>query len=1030
MNLPDLSIRNPVTACMILLCLIVLGTISSFKIPVEMLPDVDFPQVTVNVPYHNASPEQVERTITKPLEEVLATVAHVKNINSSSQSDGCNINMEFDWGLDIDLIRAEIREKVEQARADLPDDVDRIFVQNFRSSDIPVIEGRISSGRDLRGHYELLEQRIKKPLERVRGVADVEIGGVTRQEIAIELRMDDLQRYRVDVGTLFRRLDAANLNISLGKVRESGQRFSILARNSLTSIEQIRKFPVNELGLRLADIANIELSEPLRTYGRHLNGQYAIAISIRKSSDANTVETVRRIKEKIEEINQEPSMQGINLLIWNDTAKEITESLEGLLNSGAIGALLAVAVLFIFLRRIGATLVVGFAIPFSILSSIGIIYICGKTLNVLSMMGLMLSAGMLVDNAVVVLESIFRNLEKGRDRLSAAKTGSKEVLMAVIASTLTSIIIFVPLIFGRKNEFSTWLSEVGIAIIITLCCSLLVSLVLIPLSISRFIQMRPLHTDTTRTRLARTYQRVLEWTFKHRAITVSSILFVVVISVLPFSALPDNTPQSRELRDLRIQYEFSENYHYAHIEEKYINPVEQYLAKNKQRWLIKDVYSYFGNGAASTSVYFDVERITPDQLTQFREQLQESLPVIPGATISMGRQRGADTTNWVGVNFYGEDTQMLNRLVADAKRELRRNKEVKELNSAEERSTEEVQISLRRDLAGKFGISAQEVGQVLGIVLRGRQVRGFHNQEGEVEIWVRLQDRDRSDIQDLRNMVIRNAADGSEILLSQVADLQIVKTAQSIERENRCTHAFIGVVCNLEDREQSRQLVRNVMERMHYPIGYTWSFDRFVAEQDESNQEFLFNMLLALFMVYFVMASLFESLAHPFAIMFSLPFAFVGVAWFLFITHTPFNMMSQIGLLILIGLVVNNGIVLIDHINNYRRQGFPRLEAVRSGCLERLRPIMMTAGTTILGLIPLAFGTTSIAGMRYFPMARTVMGGLIASTLLTLIVLPTIYCLIDDLALAARRLWIATKPAAIISPTVPPSATAGQGGSE
>ena len=1020
MNLSAFSIKSPVTVCMILLCFLVLGGISILKIPMILLPKLDFPQVEVFVPYPNASPEQVERSITKPLEEALATVAHLKTMNATSQSDGSYISLEFDWGLDIDVIRTEIREKVEQARVDLPDDVDHIFVRNFRSSDIPIIEGRISSGRDLRGSYDFLNHKIKKPLERIPGVAEVQIGGVTKRQISIDLRMADIQKYRVDVGRIFRRLDSANLNVSMGRVRDGGERFGVLAQNALSDLETIRNFPVNDRGLRLLDIADINYDEPPLDYGRHLNGDYAIAVTVLKASDANIVETVRAVRQKISQINQEPALKGIQLLVWHDSAEEITKALSGLLESGFYGSLLAVGVLFMFLRRIGATLVVGFAIPFSIISAVGILFLSGGTLNVLSMMGLMLSAGMLVDNAVVALESIFRHLEKGKTRLEAAQVGSREVIKAVVASTMTSIIIFVPLIFGRQTEFSTWLGEVGISIIIALGCSLFVSLAFIPLSMARFIKIRPPKVESTRTALARGYGRALDWTLRHRALTTLGILLVVVLAVVPFQMLPDNTPEAQEMRDLRIQYEFTENYHYAVIEQTYVNPVEAYLFRNKQPWKIKDVYSFYNNGSAFTQVYFDQARLVAGEASKIRDLIGEKLPVIPGARISLGRMRGVDTANWVGVNLYGDDTQTLNGLLLEAKRLFRANATVKEVHTAQERGLEEVQIRLDRERAARYGISAQTIGQVLAIVLRGREVRGFHSDEGEVEIWVRLRETDRKNLDDLRRVIVGGSPDGGDILLSHVADLDIIKTAQSIEREDRRTRAYIGVICGLENRDESRKLVTDIMNSVRLPMGYTWSFDRWVAEQDSGQQEFLFNMLLALFMVYFVMASLFESLAHPFAIMFSLPFAFVGVAVFLWITHTPFNFMAQIGLLILIGVVVNNGIVLIDHVNNYRRQGLTRVQAIREGCLERLRPILMTAGTTVVGLLPLAYGNTSIFNARYFPMARTVMGGLIASTVLTLLVLPTVYSLIDDLALAARRLWLRTRPA----PAEPPSGPA------
>lgn len=1008
MNLSEFSIRYPVTICMILTSFIVLGGISLFKIPIEFLPEVDFPQIMVSVPYPNATPEQIERTITKPLEEVLATVPHVKNINSTSHANGAEIHLEFDWGLDLDVIRAEVRERVEQARSELPDDVDRIYVRNFRSSDIPIIEARIASGRDLRGSYDLLEQKIKKPLERIKGVGEVDIGGVSKREISVYLRLDDIKKYKVDVGSLFRRLDGANLNLSLGHVRDHVDRFSILAENALTSLEQIQNFPINDRGLRLKDIADVQYTEPSVEYGRHLNGDFAISLEIKKTSDANTVDTVRRIRETIEEINHDPSLQGIQLLVWHDSGDEITKSLDGLLDAGTIGALLAVGVLFAFLWRIGATVAVGVAIPFSIIASIGILFLMGKTLNVLSMMGLMLSAGMLVDNAVVVLESIFRHLEKKEDRVKAAKAGSREVIMAVAASTLTSIIVFVPLVFGQGDEFTTWLGEVGVAIIVTLSCSLIISLTLIPLGLARLITMKPPKTESTRTWLAHGYGRALEWTMRHQAVTVVLIVAIVGLSVAPFKSLPDMTPEALDLRDIRIQYNFSENYHYAKIEQDYVTPVEQFLLQHKEQWKIEDVYSFYGNGEAMTRVYFK-EDTPPAEVDRIRDEIRQGLPVIPGAEISLGQQRGSDNAQWLGVNLYGDDTQTLSQLVLEVRRRLRLHPEIKEIFAGQERARQEVQIRLNRDLASKYNIRAQDVAGVLAIVLRGRQVRSFRTSEGEVEIWVKLRPEDRENLDDVRDIIVGSGPNGQDILLSSVAELTIAKTPPAIERENRRTRAFLGIIYGGEDKSRGKQLLTEVMNSLDWPMGYTWSFDRWVVRDEESRKAFFFNMLLALFMVYFVMASLFESLAHPFALMFSLPFGFVGVTWMLFLTHAPFNEMAWIGLLILMGVVVNNGIVLIDHINHHRRQGMPRPQAIREGCLERLRPILMTAATTVVGLIPLAFGEASIARIKYFPMARTVMGGLLAATVLTLLVLPTIYSLIDDLALWLRRLWLQTR---------------------
>lgn len=1043
-RLADFAIRFPVTVCMVLFSMLLMGAVSMTRIPLVLLPDINEPNINVIVPYPNSTPEQIQETITRPLEEALSTLPHVDRITSQSDSDQAIIRLLFPWGEDIEVLRSEVRERVEQVRAQLPEDVDRILVQNFNTSDIPVIEGRIASGRDLRGSYDFLDLKIKKPLERVAGVAEVEIGGVERKEIDIYLRLDDIKRYGVDVDRLFRRLDSANLNLSLGQVQDGGSRFSVVSKGTMDTLQAIRNFPVNGLGLRLQDVADVVLREPAPAYGRHLNGEYAISLQIRKSSDANTVETVNRVMARIEEMNEDPSLQGIEVLVWHNSGKEITRSLSGLLNAGLVGAFLSVGVLFFFLRRLGATLLIGTAIPFSIVAAVGFLYLLGNSLNVLSMMGLMLSTGMLVDNAVVVLESIYRHLEKGEERMRAARIGTTEVVTAVVAATLTSVIIFVPLVFGRETNLSVFLGHTGAAIMITLLCSLFISLSLIPLGAARFLKTISNRTEGRRNRFflflfrrlkrkgkregntpafsatrehpsavqqtplaswTRRYIQIVDWTLLHRLpLGLLLIPALIAVSFVVLSRLPDSSPDAQEMRDLSIQYEFSENYHYARIEKDFVGPVEKFLFANRDQFKIKDVYSYYANNEAQTRLYFDQESLAAGELTAIRKQIAEGLPVIPGAEISMGRQEGANQ-NWIGVNLYGEDPTRLMELAREARKRLLRTGRFAEVHTALERGQQEVQLVLDRQLASRYGISPQSVSNILDIVLRGRKLRGYRTSEGEIEIWTRLQPGDREDLRDLETLVVGAGKDGRQILLSHVADLRVVKAAGSIQRENRRTYTEIWSNFSGDKKDEGKQQITEIMNEMAFPPGFGWSYGFWTRRESQEDREFAFNLLLALFMVYFVMASLFESLAHPFAIMISLLFAFVGVAWFLLLTGTPFNIMAQIGIMILIGIVVNNGIVLIDHINNLRRKGLPRSVAVREGCRERFRPILMTASTTVVGLIPLAVGTSGIFELRYFPMARTLMGGLIASTVLTLVVLPTYYTLIDDLSCGWKRLW-------------------------
>ena len=682
--------------------------------------------------------------------------------------------------------------------------------------------------------------------------------------------------------------------------------------------------------------------------------------------------------------------------------------------------------LFVFLRRLDASLLVGLAIPFSIITALGFIYFTGNTLNLLSMMGLMLSTGMLVDNAVVVLESIYQKLEKGYDRKRAAREGAGEVTTAVIAATLTSIIIFVPLVFGEQNEFSIFLGHAGRAIIFALVCSLFISLTLIPIFIAKILHVDPNHrskwqlalssffeakllragrrlgwntapSEKKSGRITEAYLRLVDWPLRHRFLTGFVLAPALVIGAqwVLNNHVKDNAPDPDELSVLRLDYDFSENFHYAKIEADYVVPVEKYLDENRERFKIKDHYTRYRNNNADTEIYLDKDQLTLEDLTKIRQELAEGLPVMPGAEIKMSQQEGG--RNYVSGNLFGEDPTILAEIGKQLRERILKEPDFDSAWIGTDEGAEEVQIRMDREKARRYGVSPESVSQVLGIAVRARQMRGFRTEDSEVEMWIRLDQTDLEDLSDLRSIIVGAGSDGKPIALEQVADFEIQKIAGRIRRENRRTYTYLNAIYTGAKKEEGRNIYKKVLDDYPFPEGYGWSFGFFTQRDQEEGSAMLFNVLLALFMVYFVMASLFESFTHPFAIMISLPFAIVGVAAMLWVTDTPYDMMAQVGSLVLIGIVVNNGIVLIDHINNLRRKGLSREDAIREGCRERLRPIVMTATTTIVGLIPLAFGDAKIGPMRYMPMARTVMGGLLASTVLTLIVLPAYYTLLDDL---------------------------------
>ena len=1039
-RLARLAIRNPVTVCMLFLSIVVLGTIAVQRIPLMLMPKLDAPIMFVRAAYYNATPDQVLESITKPIEEAIATVPGVKRMNSYSAPDGMSIQVWCGMGADTSLIRSEMREKIDRIRDELPEDLRQIVIRNFSTDEIPILEGTLTADRDLRNDYEFLDSRVKKPLERIPGVGNVELWGTDRKQVDIFLRIDDIKRYGVDVGRLYRSIRGAALNLTLGRVSDGGHRYTAIAKGAIESVDAINQFPIGQHGLVLADIADVVYDQRPRNSGRHHNGSYAVGLMLQKTADANTVDVVSEVLESFDEWAGDPTMDGLAVRWWHNSGDEIHNGLSELVTAGSIGAVLAMMVLFAFLRRLDASLAVGLAIPFSVLTAIGLLYFSGGSLNILSLMGLMLAAGMLVDNAVVVLESIFLRLERGDPPGRAARRGAGEVTVAVIAATSTTMIIFVPLLFDSESQLSIMLGHVGLAIIFALSCSLFISLTLIPLAAAKLLRKGTVSRSAAiglakagegvasrlesvlarlRTRgesaqtppFMRSYLRLVVWHLNRRymvgLIAVPAILGLAIWALV--EVVPDNSPDANSVSSIRITYDFSENYHYAKIERDYVNPVEELLHANMERFKLKSTSSGYGNNSAWTRAYLDTENISQDEIGAIRTAIKDALPVIPGATIELGREGGSDR-NWISANIYGDDPNVLRELSRTARSELLQVDGITEVHTDLTGERDEVRVRLRRDISRKYGISPQTVAQVLGITVRSQRMRDFRTPEGEVELWVGLEPADMQSVDDLKSVVVGAGSSGEQVLLGNVAELGIYRVAGRVARENRRLVAEINAVYRGGRVDQGREAVKAVLDGLPYPAGYNWSYGFWTQQHNEDVQDFVFSMVLALIMVYFVMAALFESLLHPFAIMFSLPFSAVGIVVFLVITGTPFNVMAQIGIIILIGIVVNNGIVLINHINNLRREGLDRHPAILIGCYERLRPICMTAATTIVGLTPLAWGNANLLGMSYFPLARTVMGGLLASTVLTLVVLPTYYVILDDLGRWCRRTWVLSSP--------------------
>jgi HAE1 family hydrophobic/amphiphilic exporter-1 len=998
----EFALKRPVTTSMVFVSFLLVGLIASRLLPLEFFPEVDGPVVMVQIPYPSSTPEEVERQITRPVEESIATLSGIKRMQSESSESQSQVVVFFDWGRDISIMAVEARERVEAIRDELPSDIQHINVQKFSTGDQPVLNLRISSERDLSDSYQLLERKLKRPIERLPGVSQVTLHGVEPKEIRVDLDADRVATHGIDLNQLQERIQQANFALSAGEETAQGQRFRVKPEPRFQSIEDIRDLRIGSGSLRLSDIANVNYVSPKRDYGRHLDRRYAIGLEIYKERGANLVEVGRRVVEAIDQVRDDPEMRGIEMVFLENQAEGVVSSLKELGKSGLIGALLALVVLYLFLRDVPTTLMVTLAVPIAMTVTLACMYFIGISLNILSMMGLLLAVGMLVDNAVVVSESIYRQRElHPGDPHAATLTGVRQVGLAVTAGTLTSIIVFLPNIFGEQSQIAIFLSHVAISICIALLASLLIAQTMIPLIASRLKPPKERRGGLME-RARHHYGRVLAWTLRHRWASALVIVLVVLSVAVPFPLVKKDMFPEEGQRRLMLFYNLSADYP-LDVVEPVVDRIENYLYDNAEEFNIRSVYSYFtANGQAQSTIYLhEDDRITRG-VKEIREAIREGLPKIAIGSPSFDRGGGPGGES-MQVQLLGNDSERLRSLAEDLERLLGRVEGIVDVRSQAGSGSREVRVRVDRERAIRQGFTAQQVGNAVGVALRGREVTQYRGRDGEVAVRLGFPEDQRRTLDQLRTLTLTRA-DGSPVALETLVDMEVTDGPATIRRENRKT--ALGVEFGLKDLSppEARERVRGLMEQFALPSGYDWNFGQSFFQEQEEASRMVFNILVAIAVIYLVMAALFESLIYPAAIITTIGFSIVGVFWFFLITGTTFSMMAMIGILILIGVVVNNGIVMVDHINQLRLSGMARAEAVVQGGRDRLRPILMTVATTVLGLVPLCISNAQIGGggPPYYPMARAIVGGLLFSTLVSLLMLPTIYVFMDDLRHWAR----------------------------
>lgn len=1031
MKISQIAINRPVTVTMLVLMVIVLGVVSLSGLNLDLFPDISLPTAVVITNYEGAGPQEIETMITRPLEQAMGTVDNFKKVSSTSSKGQSMVMVEFTQGTNMDYAALQMREKVDMVRGAWPDDVSDPMIFQYDMSMFPIIQLGMSYGDDLSGLKTMAEEKVQKRLERIKGVAAVDIEGGQEEEVKIDIMPEKLQGYGITLTQLGQVLRGENLNLPGGQLKEGKYQYTIRTTGEFTSIEEIRNLPISTSKgvIHLSDIAQVKQGYKDVTTSVFMNEKPCVMLAIKKQSGFNTVKVADSVNRELDKIKQE--LSDVEFATIFDQSTYVKRSLGSVTNNALIGGVLAILILLIFLKNIRTTFIIGTAIPISIIATFILIYFSGITLNMMSLGGLALGIGMLVDSAIVVLESIYRYREEGYSRIDAAREGSNEVAMAVVASTLTTVAVFLPIAFIRDNIAIEMFRELALTVTFSLLASLVVSLTLVPmlaskiLKIERMEDLKKKHTplaviDRGFERFLHgvesVYQRLLRWAVGHRKTVVFGTILLFVLSLVAAIFVgAEFFPQSDEGM-FTVKIELPKG---MVLEEnaKITDMVEGSIQEFKELDYVFVVQGDNGDPSLTT-IYasFGSKMDREKGIDQLLDEVRAKFKDIAGAKISVEKlsmmSMGGAGAKPIQVNIKGDELDVLKELADQMVEEINTVPGTREVSSSIAQTVPEAQIKINRQKASQYGISAYTIANTVQTAVMGQTVTRYKVGGEEIDVRVRLQSEAREDLKDLEYIMIPSPM-GQNIPLYELADILMTKAPASIQREDQVRQVNVTGAISGRDARSVFVDIQSKIDGMNIPPGYEIKLGGENEDMIEAAVAFGLAILLAVLLVYMIMASQFESLLHPFTIMFSVPLAIIGVSFAMLIARKPFSVPSFTGIVMLAGIVVNNAIVLVDYINILRGRGMERNEAIFKAGPVRLRPILMTTLTTVLGLVPLALGIGEGAEMQA-PMAVTVIGGLSFSTLLTLVFIPVLYTLFDDFGNFLRRILKKEKKATMV----------------
>ncbi len=1021
MNITRLAVHRPIATSMVFLIIIVLGVMGFHFLPVDLLPQIEYPRLSISTSYPNDGPEEIETIITDRIENAIASVPNIEEVRSNSQEGRSRVTLEFAQGTDIDAAANDVRAALDRIRNDFPPEVESPRVRKFDPDNFPVVILGAQSNRSLDELTRILEREVAQRFEQIPGVGSVDVWGGVYREIQVRLKRDRLASCLLSADDVRQALQRGNLTLPGGDMREGISDIYVRTRGEFRSLDEIASTIITMVDgrpIRVRDVA--EVVDGFEDINRvvQIDGKPMIRLGVRKQSGANTVAVAAEARKVMEQISRE--REDIELLMVIDQSQFIQNSINNVQKSALFGGLLAIFVLYVFLRNGSTTFIIALSIPISIIAAFGLLFFNGLTLNQMSFGGLALGIGLIVDNSIVVLENIIRMRENRYSLEESALTGTKQVSGAIVASTLTTMVIFLPVVFMQTISGMLF-RELALVVVFALLCSLLVALTLVPMLASRFLKVKAGEKTTKNEnsrfgrwfiRIENTYSRHLETAVNHKKIVFAATGVLLVITFFLWPLIPIELAPQTDADEIDVDLQMAQGMNIAVVNE-YLQELDRIVRTVTLMDQVLHLTTEIRGGDAEVEIALKgADERTINSFVLADNIRQAVAGKIPGADIRVSAQSGlwmlrrlfgSGGGEALEVELRGYDIAIADRIANDLKQIMERAPEVADVRVSRREGRPEQNLIVDREKIADLGLSVRDVAEVIQTNIGGSRAGVYREGGEEFPITVRLQPKDRLSTLDLSNVSIRTG-DGGTLPISAVVKTERRRSPTAIERINGQRVTYISA--NLESGAALGDVIEYLQTRLRdyaMPAGFSLVFSGEYEEQQKAQRDFLLSVLMAVALIYMVMAAQFERFLDPLIVMVTVPLAFVGVVPTLLLTGTTLNVQSLMGIVMLIGIVVNNAIVLVDYINLMRReQGLSIRDAVLQSGRLRLRPILMTTSTTICGMLPLAFGAGS-GGEIQAALARSVIGGLSVSAFITLILIPVVYITVHNAMVRFRK---------------------------